>query len=167
MLLWLCILPLWLTELMVNLLYIPVQFWSHGEHLHVPLGWGLLSDPLTRCLLWPIHPSLWGPEGGRSVTAHITPAGNKSQAARQLQHHRAFPFCSPDDDGRFFFSPFFFFFFFTCPQHQTHVAFSKSNDMVSSLSRAHLLTLTPVLVFFPLRIYMESVVRLCSVLWGV
>lgn len=39
--------------------------------------------------------------------------------------------------------------------------------MVSSLCRAHLLTLTLVLVFFPLRIYMESVVCLCSVLWGV
>lgn len=39
--------------------------------------------------------------------------------------------------------------------------------MVSSLCRAHLLTLTLVLVFFPLHIYMESVVCLCSVLWGV
>lgn len=32
---------------------------------------------------------------------------------------------------------------------------------------AHLLTLTLFLVFFPLHIYMESVVCLCSVLWGV
>lgn len=39
--------------------------------------------------------------------------------------------------------------------------------MVSSLRRAHLLTLTLVLVFFPLHIYMESVVCLCSVPWGV
>lgn len=46
-----------------------------------------------------------------------------------------------------------------------HVAFSKTNDMVSSLRRAHLLTLTLVLVFFPLHIYMESVLCLCSVLF--
>lgn len=63
-----------------------------------------------------------------------------------------FPLCSSNDDRCF-----------TCPQHQTHVAFSNTNDMVSSLCRAHLLTLTLVLVFFPLHIYMESVVCLCSV----
>lgn len=102
------------------------------------------------------HPSRRGPEGGRSGTADDAPAGKKLQAGRQLQHHRAFPLRSSNDERRF-----------TCPQHQTHVAFSKTNDMVSSLCQAHLLTLTPVLVFFPLCIYMESVVCLCSVLWGV
>lgn len=99
-----------------------------------------------------IHPSHWGPEGGRSGTVDDAPAENNLQHTQQLQHHRTFPLCSSNDDRCF-----------TCPQHQTHVAFSNTNDMVSSLCRAHLLTLTLVLVFFPLHIYMESVVCLCSV----
>lgn len=95
------------------------------------------------------HLSLRGPEGGRSGTAD---SSEKIQPTQQLQHHRACPLCSLNDDRHF-----------TCPQHQTHVAFSKTNDMVSSLRWSHLLTLTLVLVFFPFHIYMES----AFVLWGV
>lgn len=48
----------------------------------------------------------------------------KLPPTQQLQHHRAFPLHSSNDDR-----------LFTCPQHQTHVAFSKTNNMVSSLCR--------------------------------
>lgn len=95
------------------------------------------------------HLSLRGPEGGRSSSADSL---EKIQPTQQFQHHRACPLHSLNDDRHF-----------TCPQHQTHVAFSKTNDMVSSLRWAHLLTPTLVLVFFPFHIYMES----AFVLWGV
>lgn len=58
-----------------------------------------------------------------------------SQPSDSFSTTEPFPLLRSSDDG----SPF------TRPQHQTHVAFSKSCDMVSSPSRAHLLTLTLVL----------------------
>lgn len=100
-----------------------------------------------------------GPEGGRSSTPDILPTGKKMarDPSASAPQHRSFPLYYSNDDRRFF----------THPRHQTHVAFSNTSDMVSSLCWAHLLTFTLVLVFFPLHIYMESLVGLCSVLWGV
>lgn len=129
-----------------------------NHQLFAPTFWmasSLQTDTVDFDFFFPIHPSHWGPEGGRSGTAEDTWGECKLQPTQQFQHHKAFSLCSSNDDRPF-----------TCPWHQTHVAFSKTNDM-SSLCWAHLLTLTLVLVFFPIHIYMESVVCLCSVLWGV
>lgn len=117
-----------------------------NRNLRAHLKWGLLhtgKDALDFCrfllLSWP-HPSCHrDPEGGRSDTADDFTSRKKKKktAQQQLQHHSLSSLCSLNDDRRF-----------TCPQHQTHVAFSKTNGMVSSLRWAHLLTLTLVLVFF-------------------
>lgn len=80
-----------------------------------------------------------------------------SQPSDSFSTTEPFSHLRSSDDG----SPF------TRPQHQTHVAFSKTCDMVSSLSRAHLLTLTLVLsVLSTAHLYGKCRV-LCSVMWGV
>lgn len=93
-----------------------------------------------------------GPEDVRSDTA------DNSLAEKTGKHH---PPNSPSTTPPFLSA--LQVTFYTSP----HVAFSKTSDMVSSLHWAHLLTLTLCLMFFPLDIYVESVVSLCSVLWGV
>lgn len=58
-------------------------------------------------------------------------------------------------------------FFLHVPNIRHMWLFQRRTTWCHLCAEAHLLTLTLVLVFFPLHIYMESVVCLCSVLWGV
>lgn len=64
--------------------------------LHMPLGCLQETHTHTHAVVFifdpsdSIHPSHWGPEGGRSGTADDAPAENNLQHTQQLQHHRAF-----------------------------------------------------------------------------
>lgn len=108
----------------------------------------------------PIHPSLRGPEGGRSGTADNAAAGQKIK-----NHHPPTSFSTTEP---FLLSaPRMTIDFLHVPNIRHMWLFQRQTTWCHLCAGAHLLTLTLVLVFFPLHIYMESVVCLCSVLWGV